>query len=304
MAVLSKEGERWESITAALATILGKFDDQGARLTTLSDNYDTLKADQGRLHAAVNNVQSKQLELAASAQGVTHKQQHIDHPPDTSAIGGKVSALLNAATHKLWFPTYDGSDDPLPWLHRCEQFFGVARTPEKVWLASFYMQGAAQQWYYRLERNQGTPTGTCFTKLANDRFAPPPPTRSNSLGELCHLRLDESLDDYINKFYQRLTRCNELSEPQHIAIFTTGLGEPLKTNIKLHAPKTLEDVAALACAYIRRSTVAIAPPATLSHRFSGRSTVTTAVTPQPPQLQVPLAIPGAPAQTRPKAAPA
>jgi hypothetical protein len=65
--VLFKEDERWESITAALATILGKFDDQGARLTSLSDNYDTLKADQGCLHTVVNNIQSKQLELVTSA---------------------------------------------------------------------------------------------------------------------------------------------------------------------------------------------------------------------------------------------
>jgi DNA invertase Pin-like site-specific DNA recombinase len=65
--ILPKDEERWESITTTLATILSKFDDQGARLTTLSDNYGTLKSDQGRLHAAVNNVQSKQLQLAAAA---------------------------------------------------------------------------------------------------------------------------------------------------------------------------------------------------------------------------------------------
>jgi hypothetical protein len=88
-AILSKEDERWESITATLTTILGKFDDQGARLTTLSDNYDTLKADQGCLHTAVNNVQSKQLQLAAAAQGGTHEQQPIDGPSESSAIGGR-----------------------------------------------------------------------------------------------------------------------------------------------------------------------------------------------------------------------
>jgi hypothetical protein len=44
----------------------------------------------------------------------------------------------------------------LPWLHRCDQFFRAARTAEveKVWLAAFYMEGIAQQWYYRLERNR------------------------------------------------------------------------------------------------------------------------------------------------------
>jgi hypothetical protein len=152
-AVLSKEDERWETIIPALATILSKFDDQGTRLTALSNNYNTLKADQGRLHVAVNNVQSKQLELATTAQGATQGQQHIDPPLDTSGAGGKVGVLLNAATHKLWFPKYNSSNDLLPWLYRCGQFFRATHTPEteKVWLASFYMQGATQQWYYRLE---------------------------------------------------------------------------------------------------------------------------------------------------------
>lgn len=25
--------------------------------------------------------------------------------------------------HRLCFPTYDGREDPLPWVNRCEQFF-------------------------------------------------------------------------------------------------------------------------------------------------------------------------------------
>jgi hypothetical protein len=213
--VLSKEDERWASLTAT---------------------SDTLSND----------------ELATSAPGATHGQQHVNPPLDTSAVGGKVGAHLNAATHKLQFPKYDGSDALLPRLHHCEQFFQAIRTPkaEKVWLASFYMQGTAQQWYYYLERNHGTLTWTRFTELANIRFAPPPPTRSSPLGELCHLRLDGSLNDDIDKFYQRLTRCDELSEPQQIAIFTAGLGEPLKTDVELDAPKTMEDATALAHAYI------------------------------------------------------
>jgi hypothetical protein len=61
-------------------------------------------------------------------------------------VGSKVSVLLNTATHKLRFPK---SDEPLPWLHHCEKFFWVVRTTktEKVWLPSFYMEGATQQWY-------------------------------------------------------------------------------------------------------------------------------------------------------------
>jgi hypothetical protein len=114
-------------------------------------------------------------------------------------------------------------------------------------------------------------------------------------GELCHL-LDSSLNDYINKFYQRRTRCDELSEPQQIAIFSAGLSEPLKTDVELDAPATLEDVASHARAYIRRSTVAVMPTGPSSHRSSARSVATTAVTSPP-------AASGAPPPLRSKTAP-
>jgi hypothetical protein len=108
-----------------------------------------------------------------------------------------------------------------------------------------------------------------------------PSTCSNPLGELCHLRLDGLLDDYIDKFYQRLTCCYEFSEPQQIVIFTGSLDETLKTDVELDAPKTLEDVAALAHAYIQHSTVVIVPPAPSSHRSSGCSVGCSAVTLRP-----------------------
>jgi hypothetical protein len=79
-----------------------------------------VKADQGRLHVAINTVQSKHIEAVATS-GTSAR----DAP--TSSVGG---AVLNAASHKLCFPKYDGSGDPLPWLHRCDQFFRAARTAE------------------------------------------------------------------------------------------------------------------------------------------------------------------------------
>jgi hypothetical protein len=66
-----------------------------------------------------------------------------DNP--SSSISGAV--LNTAASHKLCFRKYDGSEDHLPWLHHCDEFFRAARTAEakKVWLAAFYMEGTAQQ---------------------------------------------------------------------------------------------------------------------------------------------------------------
>jgi hypothetical protein len=65
-----------------------------------------------------------------------------DRNPQTSR-----DSVISAAHHghKLLFPIYDGTEDPLPWLNRCEQFFRIQCTEEagKVFLAAFYMTGDA-----------------------------------------------------------------------------------------------------------------------------------------------------------------
>jgi hypothetical protein len=186
---------------------------QEDRLETLSGEVTSLKVDQVRLHVAVNKVQSSQLNHVAKNDGPIGATDDEPRNVDSSQAGGMASALLNAASHKLRFPKYDGTEDPLSWLNRCDQFFWTIRTPdnEKVLLAAFYMQGVAQQWYYRLERNQGTPTWARFTELANQRFGPP--SRSNPLGELCHLRRQGSVADYTEAFLTHLSRCGTITEP-------------------------------------------------------------------------------------------
>jgi hypothetical protein len=44
------------------------------------------------------------------------------------------------------------------------------------------MDGDAQQWYFRVERNQGVPSWARFTDLVSRRFGSP--ARSNPVGEL------------------------------------------------------------------------------------------------------------------------
>ena len=131
---------------------------------------------------------------------------------ESSQARGMANALLIVVAHQLHFPKYDDTEDPLLWLDCCNQFFQAAATldNEKVLLAAIYMQGVAQQWYYRLEHNQGIPTWPCFSQLANQRFGPP--TRSNPLGELCHLRLQGFVADYMEAFLAHLSLCDTLTE--------------------------------------------------------------------------------------------
>ena len=55
------------------------------------------------------------------------------------------------------FPTYDGTNDPLIWVYRSEQFFENQHTAdaEKIRVAGFHMLGEAQLWHYQLKRAKG-----------------------------------------------------------------------------------------------------------------------------------------------------
>ena len=54
---------------------------------------------------------------------------------------------------RIEFPTFDGKEDPLPWLNCYETFFRCHNTQERrcVPYASLHLTGTAQLWFYRLE---------------------------------------------------------------------------------------------------------------------------------------------------------
>jgi hypothetical protein len=133
------------------------LDDLKKLILDLAGEVTSLKADQARLHVTVNNVQSNRL-LESK---------------DKSVAGSFGGGVPPPTSHKLRFPKFDGSSDPLAWLHRCDQFFRASRTPkeDKVWYATFYMDGDAQQWYFRLERNQGASPTSSHGASARQREA-------------------------------------------------------------------------------------------------------------------------------------
>jgi hypothetical protein len=111
--------------------------------------------------------------------------------------------------HKLSFPLYDGKEDPLGWLNRCESVFrGQLREVDKVWLASFHMTGDAQQWYYILERDAGRPSWDNFRLLCHQRFGPT--LLTNHLADLARLPFTTMVDAYMSAFQARLAHIGRL----------------------------------------------------------------------------------------------
>jgi hypothetical protein len=162
---------------------------------------------------------------------------------------------------------------------------------EKVWITSLHLEGVAADWYYALERDHAIPSWARFAEFVNMRFGPP--LRTNSLAELKDLRRTGSVEEYQRQFSVLLCRCDDLSPSQQVNMFTAGLGEPLRTDVELQNPTTLQYAMSLARAYERRTALPTGTALPKSFRSNTRSSAdaTTGVTTTPSK-------PAAPAKQR------
>jgi hypothetical protein len=82
--------------------------------------------------------------------------------------------------HKLDFPKFGGKSDPLTFINRCESFFHQQHIveEEKVWMASFNLQDAAQLWYIQIQHEKGTPQRWRFYGAPKPALRPPSPVQS------------------------------------------------------------------------------------------------------------------------------
>jgi hypothetical protein len=72
-------------------------------------------------------------------------------------------------------------------------------------------------------------------------------------GELIKLQCAGSVAEYLDQFLKLLAQCDGVTEQQQIAIYTAGLGDPLRINVELQRPVTVEDAMGLSRSYERRN---------------------------------------------------
>jgi hypothetical protein len=125
---LSTMDERLRSMENKLHII----DVMQAKVSALEESTGDLGAQQDTLSSVVERINLAQTQLTANAgHGATaprdppHGQpQHASRRrlgDDDDAAGDDIVST----THKLEFLKYDGTDNPLPWLNRCECYFHV-----------------------------------------------------------------------------------------------------------------------------------------------------------------------------------
>ncbi|XP_066379502.1 uncharacterized protein [Miscanthus floridulus] len=155
--------------------------------------------------------------------------------------------------HKITVDTYDGRDDPLGWLNKCEQFFHgqLTREVDKVWMASYHLKGVAQQWYLVLETDIGRPTWPDFRQYYLQRFGPA--LNTNHLADLARLPFGANMDAYMEAFQARAVHAGDLTTLQCAKLFTGGLPDYIRVDVELHQPQNLQHAMYLARAFERHN---------------------------------------------------
>uniref|UniRef100_A0A1S3X3P8 Reverse transcriptase domain-containing protein n=1 Tax=Nicotiana tabacum TaxID=4097 RepID=A0A1S3X3P8_TOBAC len=154
---------------------------------------------------------------------------------------------------KLDFPTFDGSEDPLIWLHRCEKFFSNQRTNEvdKVGLAAFHLLGEAQLWYHQVEQEYPSVDWSEFKEYCALRFGPP--LGSNPLGDLVNLKQTGSIEEYQRPFQERLVRASKcVRVDQQVSLFTAGLIDSIRLDVEMCSPPDLVHAMNIARAFEKK----------------------------------------------------
>ncbi|CAO2041786.1 unnamed protein product [Urochloa humidicola] len=312
--------ELWDALTTQskvqetkVDTMMKSISELSGRMERLekgkSTAFDSQAREEEERRKKAAELRKQALEAAAAA--AAKVMEEAGHGDSSSSIDDVISQLGKLSsdtlpkpsfaikdspttTIKLSVPYYDGKEDPLPWLNKCEQFFVGHGTAEnkKVWYASYHLEGAAQQWYMRLDKDHHIEDWEVFARAVNTRFGPP--SRRNPLGELTALKKTGTVETYTEQFLALVARVHHLDEMQQVQIYTAGLMEPLKTDVELQAPQDMETAMSLARAYERRALVVadLTRGSTTSSRSQTRA----------PQASTPLASRGATSSSPPEGA--
>ncbi|WVZ96354.1 hypothetical protein U9M48_042006 [Paspalum notatum var. saurae] len=280
VARLDDWGKRLESIENNQKELTKKLDtNQHDLRATINHHGEKLK----RLSAAITRLDPNDGLVLTESNGFVQSSAPHPQPPLPQQLESRPPSTEQYfhPRPKLEFPTYDGREDPLPWLNRCESFFRGQHNPEdrRIWYASIHMTGPAQLWYLRLELNSGEPPWRSFVRLVQNRFGPP--MTDTLLGALKLLQRTTSVEDYCEKFMSLACRDAELSESQQVQLFIAGLRNPLQLDVALQRPYTLNEAITLARAYEQRMLLSDPLPIRSAPRQSFRSLPSTASSAQP-----------------------
>ncbi|KAH9766092.1 hypothetical protein KPL70_002068 [Citrus sinensis] len=187
--------------------------------------------------------------------------EHSNAPPHDQGRSGNTMGSRQISTHhsyvprmiKLDFPRYNGSEDTTSWVCRVEQFFHLHQTPEeeRVALASFHLEGDAQQWFQLIKQERDMLTWQEFCDSLHARYGAT--QFQDFFGELIKLQQVGSVCDYQTQFKKLLAKVGQLSQDRQVSCFVSGLKDTIKADVPDGRPNTLTSAIRLTRLYEARN---------------------------------------------------
>lgn len=163
-------------------------------------------------------------------------------------VGGS-RMIFSSKMAKLEFPRYTG-DDPTKWFTKVSQFFEYQGTTEaqKIALASFHLEGEANQWWQWLRRAyQEEGSLVTWETFANELWARFGPTECEDCDKaLSRVRQTSSLRDYQKEFERLGNRVHGWTQKALMGTFMGGLKPEISEDIPMFKPRTLKEAISLA----------------------------------------------------------
>ncbi|KAH9671354.1 hypothetical protein KPL70_017338 [Citrus sinensis] len=150
---------------------------------------------------------------------------------------------------KLEFPRYAGND-PTEWFNRVDQFFEYQGSTEdqKVVLASFHLEGEANQWWQWLRKSyQEEGRDVTWEIFMEELWARFGPTDCEDFDEaLSRVKQTGTLRDYQKEFERLGNRVQGWTQKVLVGTFMGGLKPEISEEIQLFRPRTLKEAISLA----------------------------------------------------------
>ena len=152
--------------------------------------------------------------------------------------------IVSSKTAKLAFPKFSG-DDPTEWFNRVNQFFEFQNTAktQKVSLASYHLEGEANQWWQWIRRNfQDEGRAIAWVNFEDELWASFGPSECENFDEaLSRIRQTGSLCEYQREFERLGNRVRGWTQKALVGTFMGGLRTDISDGIRMFKPQTLKD---------------------------------------------------------------
>ncbi|GKD97334.1 retrotransposon gag domain, retroviral aspartyl protease [Tanacetum coccineum] len=147
--------------------------------------------------------------------------------------------------NKIEFPSFIGGD-PRGWFLKAEKYFRYYHIPyeEKVEVASMHLEGDALDLYAWLSNDESVTFWEELVQAFTKHFGPV--EFQNPDEYLCSIKKTNSVQEYRKEFARRSSRVSNWSDHCLLGVFLNGLKEELKSDVRIHKPRTVYNAMSLA----------------------------------------------------------